>query len=325
MPEDSSKLLSISVIALLVLVPVLQTLPLNLPPLLPEASAQSTISINNVQTTHTTTASSSITLSSFNAGTGSNRTLVVAVESESQSVSSITFGGTTLKQASGSFHNDYTAFWYLTNPSGTANIVVTMNANADIIVGAYALSGVDPTNPIPTTATNYTRANSPIQSKPTISLTTQYPNSVVLDSAALYGGSILSSPSCTNEWHIQISSTTVTGASSSKTVATPGAVTCKWTNSVTQNGWDDTAIEVKAAGTSAPATSIVLQGKSTATGFVGASGGTVTIYNFNPGSGSNRLLMVGVAASTQSVSSIKFGTVSLTQAVSSFYNNDAEF
>src|SRR5437899_8454228 len=124
MPGNNSKLLSFTVIGLLLLVPVLQALPLNLPQI-PTASASSSISLNNKQTT-STTGSNQITLSNFNAGTGNSRLLVVAVEADSFAVTSVTFGGVSLRQASGSFHNDYTAFWYLRNPIGTANIVVKM-------------------------------------------------------------------------------------------------------------------------------------------------------------------------------------------------------
>lgn len=325
MKKNTSTLLSLSVIALLVLVPVFQALPLNLPPLLPEASAQGIVSVQHSQATHTTTASSSITLSSFTAGTYTNSLLVVAVEADSNPVNSVTFGGVSLTQASGSFQNDYTAFWYLKNPRGTANIVVTMAGASDIVVGAYVLSGVDQANPIPTTATNFTQANNPIQPNPTITLTTQYSNSTVIDSAALFGGSTLSGGCGTQGWDTQISISTVTGASSYKTQGSAGKVTCKWTNSASGNGWDDTAIEIKAAETAAPVTPIVLSGTSTASGYVPASSSQVTLYKFSPGNGPNRLLVVGVEQNWQSVNSITFGGVSLLKKTSSFINNDAEF
>ncbi len=320
MRKSNSTLLSLSVIALLVLVPVLQALPLNLPPILPEVSAQSSITINNVQSTSGTVSSSpyQITLSSFNAGTGSNRVLIVGVEANNQSVSSITFGSASLSKAAESFHNQYTAFWYLKNPNGTANIVVTMAGATQVVAGAYELSGVDQTNPIPTTAAYFGSGN------PAISLNTLYSGSVVLDLPAIYGGSTLSSSTCASEWNHNIANK-ITGASSNKTQATPGTVTCSWTASVGGDGWDDSAIEVKAAGTVQPATSIVLNSKGTAAGHVGTSSSTITIYKFNPGTGSNRLMVVGVEANAQSVNSITFGGVSLTQAVSSFTNNDAEF
>lgn len=324
MQKSSTVTLSVFVITTLVLVPVLQSLPLNLPLLLPDANAQGySLSLNKTQST-SGTASNTITLSNFNAGIGINPLLVVAVEANNNSVNSITFGGASLTKVVGSFHNDYTAFWFLKNPRGTGNIVVTMAGPSQVVAGAYLFSGVDQANPIPTTATNFTQANSPIQPNPHISLTTEYSNSYVLDSPSLYGGSTLSSPSCTQAWNINIANK-ITGASSYKTQASAGKVTCTWTNSVSGNGWDDAAIEIKAAGTAAPSTPIILNGKSTASGFVGASGGSATIYNFNPGTGANRLLVVGVEQDWQSVNSITFGGVALTKKVSSFVNNDAEF
>lgn len=305
---------------ILALVPISQTFPLNLPPLLPEASAQSSITINNVNSTSGTVSSSpyQITLSSFNAGTGSNRTLIVGVEANNQSVTSITFGSTSLTKAAESFHNQYTAFWYLKNPSGTANIVVTMAGATQVVVGAYELSGVDQTNPIPTTAARFGSGN------PTVSLNTLYSGSIVLDLPSIYGGSTLSSPTCTSEWNHNIANK-ITGASSNKTQTTPGTVTCSWTASSGGDGWDDSAIEVKAAGTAPATTPVILNSKSTAAGNGLSSPYQITIYNFNPGSGSNGLLLVGIEANAQFVDSVKFGSTSLTKAVSSFNNNDAEF
>ena len=379
------------------------------------ANAQGSITINNVQSTSGTTLSS-ITLSSFNVGTSNNRLLVVGVEASDASVNSITFGGTSLTKEVSSSTNNHAEFWYLVNPSGTGNIVVTMSAPTQIVVGAYALSGVDQTTPIPTSTTNHNTS----VSSPTISITTVYQNSLVLDSPAIYGGSTLGSPTCTQEWNINRAGTEppnqITGASSSKTQASPASVTCSWTAS-TGDFWDDVAIEVKASGTvpgaptsltatdvsstqinlswtapsdnggstitgykierspdgstwstivsntgntstsytdnglthsttytyrvsainsvgtgspsnTASATTsagIVLNGTKTTSGAISSSPYTITLSNFNVGSGSNRALVVGVEANNASVSSITFGGVQLTNKVSSFTNNDAEF
>src|SRR2546428_10501010 len=137
----------ISVILVLVLVPISQTFPLNL--VQPQtASAQGSISLGTIQkTSGTTNPSNQITLSNVNVGTSTSRLLVVAVEADNNSVNSVTFngGGVTrsLTQAAGSFYNDYTAFWYLKNPVGTGNVIVTMAGPAQVIVGTYPFSGVD--------------------------------------------------------------------------------------------------------------------------------------------------------------------------------------
>jgi len=121
-----------------------------------------------------------------------------------------------------------------------------MSLPTKVVVGAYALSGTDQYTPIAkSTSSHNTSVNSP-----TISITTIYANSLVLDSPAIYGGATLSSPTCTQQWNINVGGLEpphkITGASSSKTQATPGSVTCSWTASVGEL-WDDVAIEVKAS------------------------------------------------------------------------------
>ncbi|SMH71441.1 exported protein of unknown function [Candidatus Nitrosotalea okcheonensis] len=204
------------------------------------------IILNSVKTTSGTVSSLpyQITLSNVNVGTGTNRLLVVGVTANNQFVTSVTFGGTQLTKAVRSFHNDYTGFWYLTNPSGTGNIVVTMDGSTSVVVGAYSFSGVDQTTPIPTNITNYDAA----ASSPTISITTQYPNSWVLDLPAIYGGVTLGSPTCTQQWNINMPSA-ITGASSSSVKTSAGLTTCGWTASGSGDLWDDAAIEIKASGT----------------------------------------------------------------------------
>lgn len=319
MSEKSNRVfLCISFVLILALLPISQTIPINL--VQPQtASAQGLVTLSNHASNSSKLTSSpfTINLSSFNAGAGSDRLLVVGVEANNQSVNSVTFGGTALTKVAGSFHNQYSAFWYLKNPSGTGNIVVTMAGATQVVIGAYAFYGVDQSNPIPTTATYFGSGN------PSISLNTLYSNSTIVDSASIFGAATLSSPTCTSEWNINMANK-ITGASSLTTKSSPGSVTCSWTASIGGDGWEDAAIEIKASGVNNPLTNILLNGKSTAAGHVGTSSSAITLYNFKPGTGSNRLMVVGVEANEQSVSSVKFGGVSLTQSVSSFTNNDAE-
>src|SRR2546428_2645238 len=205
----------------------------------------SSIVLNGIQSTSGTVSSApyQITLSNFNAGTGNNRLLVVGVEANNSPVTSVTFGGVQLTSAVSSFSNNDAEFWYLTNPSGTGNIVVTMTGSTSVVVGAYSISGVNQTTPIPTSTTNHNTASS----SPTISITTKYPNSLVLDSPSIYSGITLSSPTCTQSWNINMPSV-ITGASSSTVRASASSVTCRWTTSGGGDLWDDVAIEVKASG-----------------------------------------------------------------------------
>ena len=208
-------------------------------------STTDSIVINSIQTTSGTvsTAPYKLTLANFNAGTGSNTLLVVGVDANNNNVASVTFGGTQLTQATASFANNDAEFWYLTNPSGTGNIVVTMAGSTSAVVGAYSISGVDLTNPIPTKAAHH----STVSGSPTISITTQYPNSLVLDLPSIYGGVTLGSPTGTQNWDLNIANE-ITGASSSMVQATAGTATLGWTASGAGDMWDDAAIEIKASG-----------------------------------------------------------------------------
>ncbi|MGI0060666.1 MAG: hypothetical protein ACREBJ_12955, partial [Nitrosotalea sp.] len=108
-------------------------------------------------------------------------------------------------------------------------------------VGAYSFSGVNQTTPIPTHVVKHnTSPNSP-----KISITTKYANDWVLDLPSIYGGSTLGSSTCAQQWDVNVQDD-ITGASSSKTVPTPGAVTCGWTAS-SADFWDDAAVEINAA------------------------------------------------------------------------------
>ncbi|MDE1862524.1 MAG: fibronectin type III domain-containing protein [Thaumarchaeota archaeon] len=203
------------------------------------------IAISGIQSTSGTVSASpyQLTLANVNAGTGSNRVLVVGVEANNNNVISVTFGGTSLTKEVSSFANNDAEFWYLVNPTGTGNVVVTMAGSTSAVVGAYSLSGVDQANPIPTSTTNHNTS----PGSPTVSITTANPNSLVLDSPSIWGGVTLGSPTCTQGWDANMPSA-VTGASSSISTTSAGAVTCSWTASGSGDLWDDVAIEVKASG-----------------------------------------------------------------------------
>jgi len=201
--------------------------------------------LSNVQSTSGTASSSpyEVALPAFNVGTGTNLLLLVGVSANSNNVLSVTFGGAQLTQAVSSFNNNDAEFWYLVNPSGTGGIVVTLGGPTSAVVGAYAFSGVSQSSPIPTTAAGYGTA----PSSPSVSITTQHPNSWVLDLPSIYGGVFLSSASCTQQWDVNVPNA-ITGGSSSTIAASPGQFTCRWTASPGGDLWDDVAIEVMAAG-----------------------------------------------------------------------------
>src|SRR6185437_8839706 len=189
--RKSYSLFCIFVVFALLLVPPTNSIslnPLSSPDTASAATGTGSIVLNGVQSTSKTITSSpyQVTISNFNAGTGINRLLVVGVDANNNAVTSVTFGGVSLTNAAFSFTNNDAEFWYLTNPSGTGNIVVTMAGATSAVIGAYSFSGVDQTTPIPTSITNHNAATS--ASSPTISITTKNPNSWVLDLPSIYGG-----------------------------------------------------------------------------------------------------------------------------------------
>lgn len=196
------------------------------------------ITLNNVQSTSGTTSSNQITLSNFNVGTGNDRLLLVGVSANDNNVGAITFGGMPLTRVTGSFSNNDAEFWYLKNPTGTGDIVVTMKGPTSTIVGAYSFSGVNQTSPLPTSATRHnTNPNSP-----SISITTKFADDWVIDLPSIYGGSTLSSPTCSQGWDVNIPNA-ITGASSSILVQIPRTITCSWSANV-GDLWDDAAVEI---------------------------------------------------------------------------------
>ena len=118
-----------------------------------------------------------------------------------------------------------------------------MVGGTPVIVDAYSFPGVDQTNPIPTTATNFNSA----AGSPSISITTKNANSWVLDSPSIWGGVTLDSPTCTQNWDINIANQ-ITGASSSTMTPTCDRSWCGWTANNNGDMWDDIAIEIKASG-----------------------------------------------------------------------------
>ena len=219
------------------------------------------VTMNGVQATSGTVSSTpyQVTISSFDAGAGSDPLLIVGVAANDANVASVTFGGAPLAQAAASFSNNDAEFWFLAGPSGAADIVVTMTGATSAVVGAYSFFGVNQTDPVPTTSTDHGGIGG---SSPDVSIATQFPGSWVLDLPSIFGDVTLGSPSCTQQWDLNVPNS-ITGASSSTVVPAPSTVTCGWTAS-SGDLWDDVAVEI-AASSSSTTTSTSTTSVSTST------------------------------------------------------------
>jgi hypothetical protein len=179
---------------------------------------------------------------------GSNRLLLVMVQwnqpNNSETVSSVTYGGTALTQvgsnvvAGGSGLDRCTALFRLTAPAtGTANIVVTMSAACTFFAGAVSFTGVDQTTPLgtPQTATTTTAA--------TLSTTTSSAASNLVFSAATIRTTGSITVPATSEWNVLIGTNNRYGGS-----VQPGAASVTTTYSWTgANNASMIAVDVQAA------------------------------------------------------------------------------
>ncbi|HEV2192917.1 MAG TPA: LamG-like jellyroll fold domain-containing protein [Nitrosopumilaceae archaeon] len=191
---------------------------------------------------------STITLPSFSVSSDSNRYLLVGVETDGVTVTSVTYGGVNLGLIVAKLNSVDTEFWGLAAPaSGSGNIVVNLSGSGNVIVGAYNIIGVDQTTPIVATAT----ASSALGGgPPTISISNTYASSVVIDSAAKLLTTITSNQM--QQWSIIVGSA-VSGGSSSAVPLSPRSTTFTWTPGSDPGRWAEVALEVKAAGLIPPA------------------------------------------------------------------------
>jgi len=175
-------------------------------------------------------AATSVTFS-MTVGSGTNRYLSVGVGyySATNMVSSITYSGvplTLLERDNDGTHANTNEYWYLLSPpSGTANIVVTMNASTKFGAVARSYTGVNQTSTIGAHSITYVSgAGTSISGN----LTTQQANSMVED-VLITGGNPTAGGSQTNDFSLQVDINGVFIGASHRAVATASAITNSWT------------------------------------------------------------------------------------------------
>lgn len=200
------------------------------------------IQLDNVRNT-TGSGTSSYTLPNFVVGSGSNRLLLVNIESDTGTVQSLTYSGKSLTRANGTTNTVDSEIWYLTNPpTGTANIAVTMTGAANVEMGAYSFFGVDQTYPISFSAYRTGSGNSGLVKANTTSI-----NSWVIDSIAVRTGNTpIQNLGQTLEWNKVISST-FTGGSSYALTPLPTTQTMIWNWGGSSQNYASVAVEIKSS------------------------------------------------------------------------------
>jgi uncharacterized repeat protein (TIGR01451 family) len=194
---------------------------------------------------------------SHTTGTGSNRLLLVGVSLESDSqgttVSSVTYSGQSLTRAGFQQSIDNEArmeIWRLINPpSGTANVVVTLNQACDdaLVVVASTFSGVHQTTPLGTFASAQSDQGD-LAPQPSLSLASAS-GELVFDMLALDDADSVTSPGGGQTQRLNLtqgdSDSGITGAASTKAGAS--SVSLSWATS--PDSWALGAVPIKPATT----------------------------------------------------------------------------
>jgi hypothetical protein len=200
----------------------------------------STIAINNVQNTSSSSSGSSLTLSSYTAPTASNLVLVVAATAESTAsgrvqATNITFNGNALTQrattrTTTSAYNGV-GIWSKSVTSGeTGNIVVTWaGSNSRKTIFAYVLSNAQ--NVVDATATSFSNTGTT-----TTGLTTITNNTLVVTACANEDGSTMSAVGTNHSVNSTVAAGAHAGAIGNVPVSTAGAITGIGYTATTMNG-----------------------------------------------------------------------------------------
>ncbi len=205
----------------------------------------SAIILDNQQDANGTTSASKFTLSSFTVNSGDNRLLLVTVVSNTGTVSGITYGATSLIKDVSMANTVDSEIWYLKNPSsGKADIVVTMSGSASVVVSAYSYFGIDQTTPLGAIpSSSGVSGNSASES---LSLTTSYFNSTVVDVVAVAGKNTLT-PNAGQTMHAALIDTLVSGGSSSKFIPLTSTASMGWFWTGAAANYAATAVEVRSS------------------------------------------------------------------------------
>ena len=177
---------------------------------------------------------------SHTTGSGTNRLMLVGISQRNRNVTSVTYGGTPLtlvgenvNGTSGRMH----MYMLLNPPSGTANVVVNLDADPDrgIVVGVTTFTGVNQSTPLGTFAT----ANG---SSSAASTTVNSANGELVFDVATYRNTTMAANAGQTERYNVYSGNEIYGGSSTKAGA--ASVNMGWAGSASQN-WAIGAVSIK--------------------------------------------------------------------------------
>lgn len=178
---------------------------------------------------------------------GTNKLLIVGVSiSDNTAVSSVTYSGQslTLIRFDEVLSTDRRSeLWYLVNPpSGTADIVVTLDQTEKVIIGAISFTNVDQSNPI---NVDNGAIDSAGATHPSVSLTTTVDNALIVDVVSTIGGTMTPSASQTERW--DLTQSLLAGSGSTNQTTTETTYTMSWTNNGGLDQWAMSAAALRPA------------------------------------------------------------------------------
>lgn len=178
---------------------------------------------------------------------GTNKLLIVGVSiGDDTAVSTVTYASQSLTRIRFDevlSTDRRSELWYLVNPpSGTANVVVTLDKNEQAIIGAISLINVDQSSPIDT---NNGGTDPSGTTHPSVSLTTTVDNTLLVDVVSTVDGPMTPSAYQTERW--DLAQDQLAGSASTNQTTNEGAYTMSWTNNGGVDQWAMSAAAIRPA------------------------------------------------------------------------------
>ena len=245
---------------------------------------------------------------SHTTGTGLNRLMLVGISQKNRSVTSVTYGGTSLTlvgEVTSNGNAKIHLYRLLNPPSGTANVTVNLDANPDkgIVVGVTTFTGVHQTTPLGTF--NGTQGKS---TNPSVNITSAT-NELVFDVVSLRNASLTVGSGQTQRWNIDSGGEIFGGGSTKPGVA---STTMSWTGSGSQD-WAIGGVSIKPA--AAITNTTFTQNPALCSPLTIKAGKTITVTNYVS------ILSGTMPANPNITALIKYGATNIISLTNPTYNS----